>query len=181
VQPYVDAVLSNRPWTWESIGLGWLDGQEREVVRIRAAEVGLIPAIPVDPLTRHADFSSALVEERMLPEDLWLASDDVQFNYLNSLIGGPVEGTTWHHHELPGWMQLLAFGIHNITSHFWRPQRRWMGGCAAVSRSDYGYIGCCADKWGIPILLIPKISVQTVCFRIPGMDRHGMLLKPPRG
>lgn len=118
VEPYVDAVRSNRPWTWKGIGLGWLDGQEKEVVRLRAAEVGLIPKIPVDFLTGSADFSSVLVEEQILPEDLWLSTDDAQFRYLNDLIGGQVPGTTWHHHELPGWMQLLPFGIHAITGHF---------------------------------------------------------------
>jgi hypothetical protein len=54
----------------------------------------------------------------MLPEHLWSAPDRVQFRYLDKLIGGRPEGTIWHHHELPGWMELLPFGPHNITGHF---------------------------------------------------------------
>lgn len=118
VEPYVNAVLSNRPWTWYDIGLSHLDSAERDVVRLRAAEVGLLPTIPADPVTHHADFTSVLVQEEVLPEDLWLASDDVQFRFLDNLIGGRPPGTTWHHHEIPGWMQLLPFGIHSITGHY---------------------------------------------------------------
>jgi hypothetical protein len=129
VEPYVDAIRSNRPWTWEEIGLGWLDSAEREVVRMRATEVGLIPTVPVDPVTRFADFTSILVAEETLPEDLWLASDDAQFRYLDDQIGGPIPGTTWHHHEIPGWMQLVSLGIHRITSHYGgRSEGRWASG-----------------------------------------------------
>jgi hypothetical protein len=117
VRLYVEAVKSNRPFSWNDIGLSGLDAVEREVVRMRAIEVGLIPRIPVDPRTSHADFSSVLIEERVLPEHLWLSSDDVQFRYLDDLIGGHIDGTTWHHHELPGWMQLLPFGVHNLWGH----------------------------------------------------------------
>jgi hypothetical protein len=95
---------------------------------MQATHVGLIPTIAVDPENNYADFTSVLVEERTLPDELWLRSDDAQFRYLDDLIGGRVPGTTWHHHEIPGWMQLLPFGIHNITSHSGgRSQGGWAG------------------------------------------------------
>lgn len=43
-------------------------------------------------------------------------SDEVQFKWLNEQIGGTVEGYTWHHTEIPGKMQLVPTGIHNITT-----------------------------------------------------------------
>jgi hypothetical protein len=129
VEPWVNAVLSNRPFSWESIGLGWLNDHEQEVVRIRSLDLGLVPRIPVDPVTRYADFSSVLIEERTLPEELWQLGDEEQFRYLNDLIGGKDPGMTWHHHELPGWMQLLPFGPHNITVHFGgRSSGHWASG-----------------------------------------------------
>jgi hypothetical protein len=65
VRTLVDAVLSNRRWSWDDIGLGSLGTAEREVTRMRAMDVGLIPRIPVDPLSLRADFSSGIIEERM--------------------------------------------------------------------------------------------------------------------
>jgi hypothetical protein len=128
-EPWINAVLSNRPFSWESIGLGWLGDQEKAVVRMRSLELGLVPRIPVDPLTRYADFSSVLVAEETLPEELWHLTDDEQFTYLNDQIGGKIPGTTWHHHELPGWMQLVAFGVHAITSHIGgRSPGHWASG-----------------------------------------------------
>jgi hypothetical protein len=132
VRSYVEAVNSNRPWSWDEIGLGHLDDAEREVVKMRAVQAGFIPDIPINAYPAYADigfnipgtanrsyadFSSVLIEERMLPENLWLATDDVQFGYLDNLIGGRPAGTTWHHHEIPGLMQLVPFGIHKITGH----------------------------------------------------------------
>ena len=44
-------------------------------------------------------------------------SDKQQFEWLDKKIGGHIEGYTWHHSEIPGEMQLVPFGIHNITNH----------------------------------------------------------------
>lgn len=41
----------------------------------------------------------------------------IQFAWLNEQIGGEVKGYTWHHSERAGIMQLIPFGIHNITTH----------------------------------------------------------------
>jgi YD repeat-containing protein len=117
VKGYLDAVYSNRKWSWDSIGLGHLDSVEREVVKWRAMEAGLLPRISNDPHTFHADFTRVLIEERVLPERLWLSTDREQFRYLDDLIGGRPAGSTWHHHEFPGWMQLVPSGIHGITWH----------------------------------------------------------------
>ena len=35
---------------------------------------------------------------------------------LDEQIGGTVDGYTWHHTEIPGKMQLVPTGIHNITT-----------------------------------------------------------------
>ncbi|MGR5901029.1 HNH endonuclease signature motif containing protein [Bacillus cereus] len=66
-----------------------------------------------------ADFKSAglVVETKQLPERLWLMSDEEQFKWLDNAIGGRPEGMTWHHTEVPGKMELVPFGIHNITIH----------------------------------------------------------------
>jgi hypothetical protein len=118
VRAYVEAVNSNRPWSWDEIGLGFLNHAGKAVVSKSALDAGFLPRIPVDRGTRHADFSRVVIEERVLPEHLWHLTDDVQFRYLDNLIGGRPAGTTWHHHELPGWMQLVPFGAHSITWHF---------------------------------------------------------------
>ncbi|MBM7543288.1 HNH endonuclease [Amphibacillus cookii] len=52
-----------------------------------------------------------------LPTNLWSASDKIQFEWLNKHIGGARPGTTWYHTEIPGKMELIGFGIHNIISH----------------------------------------------------------------
>ena len=41
----------------------------------------------------------------------------MQFKWLDEQIGGTVDGYTWHHTEIPGKMQLVPTGIHNITTH----------------------------------------------------------------
>lgn len=71
------------------------------------------------PGTRYAEFQGAGVVKRTepLPENLWKAKDREQFAYLDNLIGGRPEGTTWNHSEIPAQMELVPFGIHNVTNH----------------------------------------------------------------
>ncbi|NEU05777.1 HNH endonuclease [Clostridium senegalense] len=69
------------------------------------------------PGTRYPDFESAGLIKRVepLPKRLWNVTDRAQFKYLDNLIeGGRPEGTTWHHSEIDGRMELVPFGIHNI-------------------------------------------------------------------
>ncbi|WP_236736028.1 MULTISPECIES: HNH endonuclease [Bacillus cereus group] len=55
----------------------------------------------------------------VLPKELWLEKDDVQFRWLNERLPNKVqpEGKTWHHKEKDGIMELVPFDIHNITKH----------------------------------------------------------------
>lgn len=66
-----------------------------------------------------ADFKGAgVVKETLyLPEELWKATDQVQFDWLNEPIGGKVEGYVWHHTEEPGKMELVPYGIHHSVTH----------------------------------------------------------------
>ena len=116
VKAYADAVNSNAPFTWADIDIN-LTQSQLAAVKAEALTQGLIAAISVDPVTRYANFDSVAIRNETLPEDLWLKSDKEQFDYLNELIGGQPEGTTWHHHQTPGRMQLVPFGIHNVTNH----------------------------------------------------------------
>jgi hypothetical protein len=81
--------------------------------------LGLIPDVPYKPGTRFPDFHAAGVLDRAepLPEWLWKATDKNQFEWLDAKIGGRSPGRTWHHSEIPGRMELVPFGIHNVTNH----------------------------------------------------------------
>ncbi len=93
------------------------------MIKEKAIEDGLIPNVNVikaDGMRYgFADFKSAglVVETKDLPESFWLKSDEAQFEWLDNVIGGRPEGMTWHHTEVPGKMELVPFGIHNITIH----------------------------------------------------------------
>ncbi|MBD9477439.1 putative Ig domain-containing protein [Pseudoxanthomonas sp. PXM02] len=116
VTRYAEAVNSNKRWAWSEIGEG-IGRADRKLIRSAAEEAGLIPKIPVDPVTGAADFSSVLIRQERLPESHWALSDRRQFGYLDRLIGGRPFGTTWHHDVVPGSMQLVPLGPHNITNH----------------------------------------------------------------
>ena len=45
------------------------------------------------------------------------ASEYFLLDYLDKLTGGRPVGTTWHHTEIPGVMELVPFGIHNVYNH----------------------------------------------------------------
>ena len=87
--------------------------------KAKAIAMGLIPDVKMKPGTKYPDFGAAgqIIDIEHLPEHLWLAKDRVQFQYLDDLIGGRPEGTTWNHSEIPGQMELVPFGIHNIINH----------------------------------------------------------------
>ena len=122
---YAKAVKSNQTWSWrEDIPFGLeLTNTQRKLVKEAAIENGLLTEVKVIPADGmkygFADFRSAgLVEETVnLPEELWLKTDKEQFEWLNNKIGGFREGMTWHHTEIPGKMELVPFGLHNITPH----------------------------------------------------------------
>ena len=122
---YADKINSNQAWSWDDTIPGGenLTKKQRSIIKQQAIDAGLITDIKVTKVegTRYgfADFESAGVvkETQYLPENMWKMSDAEQFKWLDEQIGGTVDGYTWHHTEIPGKMQLVPTGIHNITTH----------------------------------------------------------------
>ena len=122
---YADKINSNRAWSWDDTILGGdnLSKKQRNIIKQQAVDAGLIPNIDVTKVDGmrygFADFESAGIvkETKYLPENMWGMTDAEQFKWLNEQIGGAVEGYTWHHTEIPGKMQLVPTGIHNVTTH----------------------------------------------------------------
>lgn len=128
-QLYAQLVNSNRAWKW-SRDFGPLTRRRRAAARAEARSRGLIPTVEMKPGTMYADFAGAgLVRNvRMLPRHLWDASDTVQFGWLDAQVlgGGRPFGHTWHHTEIPGRMELVPLGIHNVIAHYGgRSQGHW--------------------------------------------------------
>ena len=122
---YADKINSNQAWSWDDTIPGGenLTKKQRRIIKQQAIDAGLIPDINVTKVEGmrygFADFESAGVvkETQYLPENMWKMSDAEQFKWLDEQIGGTVDGYTWHHTEIPGKMQLVPTGIHNITTH----------------------------------------------------------------
>lgn len=122
---YAEKINSNKAWSWDDTIPGGenLSKSQRSLIKQQAIDSGLISEVPVNNADGlkygFADFDSAGVvkETEYLPEDMWLMSDAKQFEWLNDQIGGAVDGYTWHHTEIPGKMELVPTGIHNITTH----------------------------------------------------------------
>ncbi|TQR38690.1 HNH endonuclease signature motif containing protein [Brevibacillus brevis] len=123
---YGDIVKSNKYWSWADDFVGKLNADQRKMIKDRALE--LHPEIPHVEVKKveglkfgYADFEGAglVIVQDKLPKHLWLATDAEQFKWLNDRLPGKVqpEGTVWHHNEKEGIMQLVPFGIHNITKH----------------------------------------------------------------
>ena len=124
---YADIVNTNTQWKWiDDLPFGAdLSDAQRALIKARAVERDLIPDVKIKAVTadgndyRFADFKGAgqVEAELNLPKELWTASDDVQFKWLDEHAGGRMDGYTWHHTETPGVMQRVPYGIHNITNH----------------------------------------------------------------
>ncbi|WP_241559394.1 HNH endonuclease [Lysinibacillus halotolerans] len=122
---YSEKIQTNKTWSWNKSFHGgeYLTARQRKLIKEKAIADGLIPNVNVikaDGMRYgFADFKSVglVVETKDLPESLWLKSDEAQFEWLDNVIGGRPEGMTWHHTEVPGKMELVPFGIHNITIH----------------------------------------------------------------
>ena len=122
---YADKINSNQAWSWDDAIPGGenLTKKQRSIIKQQAIDAGLITDIKVTKVEGmrygFADFESAGVvkETQYLPENMWKMSDAEQFKWLDEQIGGTVDGYTWHHTEIPGKMQLVPTGIHNITTH----------------------------------------------------------------
>jgi RHS repeat-associated protein len=130
-QTYAKLILSNQPWSWEQDFNGGeeLSRGERSAIRNEALAQGLIPSVPYKAGTDVADFAAAglVIRQDTLPPELWKATDKEQFDWLNArLHGGQPTGTTWHHDDTPGVMQLVPYGIHRVHGHSGgRSGRRW--------------------------------------------------------
>lgn len=121
-QQYAKLVNSNKRWSWEKDFPGGenLTRGQKEAIKRQAIAEGLIPDVPFKPGTKFPDFEKAGLVSRVehLPEHLWKTGDKAQFKWLDSQIpGGRPSGFTWHHSELPGRMELVPFGPHNIITH----------------------------------------------------------------
>lgn len=120
---YAELVSTNKPWSWnDSIPFGEnLTQKQKSLIKQEAIDKCLIPTVPIKEINgyKFLDFESAGLTKEViyLPEDKWKSSDSEQFEWLNAQIGGKVEGYTWHHSEIPGKMELVPFGIHNIYNH----------------------------------------------------------------
>jgi hypothetical protein len=118
---YAEVVNSNKQWKWDKkFPSAEFTRTEQRNIKFETIARGLIPDVPYKAGTKYADFEKAglVVKIEKLPEELWKASDSKQFNWLDARIpGGRPEGMSWHHSEIEGQMELVPFGIHNITDH----------------------------------------------------------------
>ncbi len=122
---YQEKIISNTTWSWNKSfpGADNLTARQKRLIKEKAMADGLIPEVTVTKVEGmrygYADFKSAglVVDTKQLPEKLWLRPDEEQFKWLDKAIGGRPKGMTWHHTEIPGKMELVPFGIHNITIH----------------------------------------------------------------
>lgn len=128
-ETYATLVNSNKPWTWmDNMSGGELLDKSRKEIKQYAIDAGMIPQIEITQITnpitgnieRHADFKGAglVKDELTLPKELWDSKDVPQFKWLDNQLGYNTSGYTWHHvPDKPGEMQLVPFGIHQVTNH----------------------------------------------------------------
>ena len=119
---YASAVNSNQAWSWKELSDGnKFSRRQKSLIRNRALESKLIPTVEMKPGTNTPDFASAglVLKTGKLPETMWLLGDKAQFAYLDKKYfnGSRPAGTTWHHSDIKGQMELVPFGVHNIISH----------------------------------------------------------------
>ena len=120
---YAEIVNSNEAWEWkEDIhgGKKLTKAQKAKIKQVAVAN-GSIPDVKINYVDGRpiADFrgEGLILNTEHLKEEMWLSSDDKQFDWLDEQIGGRPDGYTWHHSEIPGQMELVPFGIHNVTNH----------------------------------------------------------------
>jgi len=123
---YADVVNSNKKiWSWREDILGGdkLTYGQKKLIKEKSISEGYLPNVQVQKIEGmkygFANFKSeGLVKYEVdLPEAMWKLSDERQFSWLDKQIGGTVEGYTWHHTEIPGKMQLVPSGVHDIITH----------------------------------------------------------------
>lgn len=119
------------------IAVGPLSAEDHRKIR-EAIDAGTLAAAPVDA-GNYPDFTGHVALDIQLPPELWNGSDDQQFRWLNAhtfdagdgqvkvfpwnkdlqdvASKTPPHGYTWHHHQQPGRMQLVPFGVHAAVQH----------------------------------------------------------------
>jgi HNH/ENDO VII superfamily nuclease len=119
------------------IPVGPMSAEDHRKIQ-EAIAAGTLAAEPADA-GNYPDFTGHVALELQLPPELWNASDAQQFRWLNEHafgsedgqvkifpwdkdmkgVGGdvPPHGYTWHHHQQPGRMQLVPFGVHGAVQH----------------------------------------------------------------
>ncbi|QUI61779.1 HNH endonuclease [Pseudoalteromonas sp. A22] len=118
---YASLINSNKPWSWKDFPEGdKLTIKEKRAIKQKAIDKGLVPNVSFKSGTKYPDFASAgLIKAKLeLPEGLWKKSDYIQFKWLDEKLPvGMRDGNTWHHSEIPGVMELVPFGPHNMINH----------------------------------------------------------------
>jgi hypothetical protein len=130
---YAKLVKGSKPWRWSSVKKG-LSRTDRKKIRDLARQQKLIPQVKLTA-KRYPIFPKKYVKDdnTNLPKNMWKTTDSKQFTWLNNDLESRnpdydaktqtfrsdpnKKKYTWHHHQDPGRMQLVEFGIHNNTSH----------------------------------------------------------------
>lgn len=137
-----DAIKAAAADTLPSVAVGSLSAADWAAIDKAIAD-GHLDERPVDA-GNYPDFSGHAVVDVQLPPDLWHATDAQQFRWLNEHLfesakafpwyhpsdvqsQTPPHGYTWHHHQQPGRMQLVPFGVHAAVQHSGGRQV-WAGG-----------------------------------------------------
>ena len=129
---YAELIDNSVPWTWDDVAPDLKRSQRRKIRKIAREEFD-VPVIPVAKKTKFPAFPAEFIAEdnTNLPQELYGASDSVQFGWLNRDLKSrnpnydpetqsfppDTKRYTWHHHQDDGRMQLVEFGVHNATNH----------------------------------------------------------------
>jgi hypothetical protein len=118
------------------VSVGPLSDEDRRLIQ-KAVDDGQVESFPRDQ-GNYPDFTGHVVLDVQLPPELWQKSDAEQFRWLNEHVlaadgaqaksfpwnhpsdvgtDSPPHGYTWHHHQQPGRMQLVPFGVHGAVQH----------------------------------------------------------------
>ena len=137
---YSEKVNSNEKWRWDRISGGAnLSITQKKLIKQQAIKNGGIVEVPKKQKTQYVDFEKVNLIYQIdgepvilqLPENYQKVTDKVQFAWLDSQLpnGKRPKGYTWHHSEIDGRMELVPYGIHNVTYHIGgRAPGKWAEG-----------------------------------------------------
>ena len=115
---YAEGVNSDDPFYWNTVAPDATTTQKNRW-RQAARDAGLVPVVPIDPVTKFPDFTGYVLDTQPLPAHLWDKSRREHFRYLNDMFYDGVQppGTVWHHHQDSGLMELVPRSVHNYINH----------------------------------------------------------------